>query len=216
MGGALEVFFMNTLNRNGKGQRPDTDVPVPAFGTGNSEESVLLGDCNSYYGGLQYVQLYRNHAKPLVAHPSSLSVPFDDVAHLCFPSVPSDIVEHSSSPLIPFDNVAHSSFPSIPSDVVAHSSHPSIPFNDVAHSSSASIPFDADLLALQQNWYMYYYSGSDIYVPSETFFPPNAPLPPLPPTYSLDDIGKSRGTGTYIPDMVNCYCFQTLFIYIRL
>jgi hypothetical protein len=116
--------------------------------------------------------------------------------------------------LIPFDNVVHSSFPSIPSDVVAHSSHPSIPFNDVAHSSSASIPFDADLLALQQNWYMYYYyRGSEIYVPSETFFPPNAPLPPLPPTYSLDDIGKSRGTGTYIPDMVNCYCFQTfLFI----
>jgi hypothetical protein len=190
MGGALEVFFMNTLNRNGKGQRPDTDVPVPAFGTGNSEESVLLGDCNSYYGGLQYVQLYRNHAKPLVAHPSSLSIPFDDVAHSCFPS--------------------------IPSDVVAHSSHPSIPFNDVAHSSSASIQFDADLLALQQNWYMYYYGGSNIYVPNETFFPPNAPIPPLPPTYSLDDIGKSRGTGTYIPDMVNCYCFQTLFIYIRL
>ncbi|GAU24460.1 hypothetical protein TSUD_319370 [Trifolium subterraneum] len=138
MGGALEVFFMNTLNRNGKGQRPDIDVPVPAFGTGKSEKPVLVGDCDSYYGGLQYVQLYRNHVMPLVAHTSS----------------------------------------------------PSIPFDAVAHSSSSSI---------QQNWYMYYHRGADLYVPRQTFFPPNAPPPP--PTYSLEDMGKSRGTGTYIPDM---------------
>ncbi|KAL5079023.1 hypothetical protein RYX36_007444, partial [Vicia faba] len=58
MGGALEVFFMNTLNRNGKGQMPDIDVPVPAFGTGRSEEPVLVGDCDSFYGGLQHAQMY--------------------------------------------------------------------------------------------------------------------------------------------------------------
>ncbi|CAJ2641694.1 unnamed protein product [Trifolium pratense] len=162
MGGALEVFFMNTLNRNGKGQRPDIDVPVPAFGTGKSEEPVLVGDCDNYYGGLQYVQLYRNHAMPLPAHSSSPSIPFDSVAH-------------SSSPLIPFDAVAH--------------------------SSSSSLPFDADLLALQQNWYMYYHRGADLYVPRQTFIPPNAPPPP--PTFSLEDIGKSRGTGTYIPNMTH-------------
>ena len=57
MGAALERFFMNTLDRNGKGQRPDVEVPVPAFGTGRSEESVLRGDCESYYGALRYVQL---------------------------------------------------------------------------------------------------------------------------------------------------------------
>jgi len=144
MGGALEVFFMNTLNRNGKGQRPDIDVPIPAFGTGKSEESVLVGDCDSYYGGLKYVQLCRNYAMPLVAQP--------------------------------------------------------IP---------PSPQFDADMLASQQNWYMYYHRGADIYVPSQTFFHPN--VHPQP-TYGLDEIRKSRGTGTYIPDMVNCFCFQTLFI----
>ncbi|CAI8598564.1 unnamed protein product [Vicia faba] len=106
IGGALEVFFMNTLNRNGKGQRPDIDVPVPAFGTGRSEEPVLVGDCDSFYGGLQHIQMYQNYAMPLVAP-----------------------------------------------------------------SSSPPIPFDADMLKLQQNWLRYYHRG------------------------------KSRGTGTYIPDM---------------
>jgi hypothetical protein len=52
MGGALELFFRNTLNRNGKGQRPDIDVPVHAFGTGKSVKPVLVGDCDNYYGGL--------------------------------------------------------------------------------------------------------------------------------------------------------------------
>ncbi|GAU24462.1 hypothetical protein TSUD_319390 [Trifolium subterraneum] len=214
MGGALEVFFMNTLNRNGKGQRPDIDVPVPAFGTGKSEKPVLVGDCDSYYGGLQYVQLYRNHAMPLTAHSSSPSIQFDVVAHSSSPSIPLDAVAHSSSPLTPFDAVAHlnssakpfesvaySSFPSIPFDSVVHSSYLSIPVDSVTHSSSSSLPFDADLLALQQNWYMYYYRGADLYAPRQTFIPPNAPPPP--PTYSLEDIGKSRGTGTYIPDMTH-------------
>ncbi|XP_058786609.1 uncharacterized protein LOC131661185 isoform X2 [Vicia villosa] len=130
IGGALEVFFMNTLNRNGKGQRPDIDVPVPAFGTGRSEEPVLVGDCDSFYGGLQHVQMYRNYAVPLVAP--------------------------SSSPLI---------------------------------------PFDADMLKVQQNWLRYYHRGT---IPRQTFFHPNAPPQP---TYSLEETGKSRGTGTYIPDM---------------
>ncbi|XP_058767442.1 uncharacterized protein LOC131641143 isoform X2 [Vicia villosa] len=130
IGGALEVFFMNTLNRNGKGQRPDIDVPVPAFGTGRSEEPVLVGDCDSFYGGLQHVQMYRNYAMPLVAP--------------------------SSSPLI---------------------------------------PFDADMLKVQQNWLRYYHRST---IPRQTFFHPNAPPQP---TYSLEETGKSRGTGTYIPDM---------------
>jgi hypothetical protein len=153
MGGALEVFFMNTLNRNGKGQRPDIDFPIPAFGTGKFEEPVLVGDCDSYYGGLKFVQSYRNYAMPLVAQPIPPSPQFDV-------------------------------------DMLAPQ-------------------FDADMLAPQQNWYMYYHRGADYYVPSQTFFHPN--VPPQP-TYGLDEIRKSRGTGTYIPDMVNCFCFQTLFI----
>ncbi|KAL5075324.1 hypothetical protein RYX36_014308 [Vicia faba] len=132
MGGALEVFFMNTLNRNGKGQRPDIDVPVPAFGTGRSEEPVLVGDCDSFYGGLQHAQMYRNYAMPFGAP-----------------------------------------------------------------SSSPPMPFDADMLKVQQNWFRFYHRSTAL-VPRQTFFHPNAPPPP---TYSLDEIGKSRGTGTYIPDM---------------
>ncbi|XP_004502847.1 uncharacterized protein [Cicer arietinum] len=134
MGAALEMFFMNTLNRNGKGQRPDIDVPVPAFGTGRFEEPVLVGDCDSYYGGLQYVQLYRNYAMP-----------------------------------------------------------------PIGQLNSPSTLFDADMLALQQNWYMYYHRGTDLYVPRQPIFHPNPPQA----TYGLEEIGKSRGTGTYIPDMTH-------------
>ncbi|KAI5446155.1 hypothetical protein KIW84_014127 [Lathyrus oleraceus] len=120
MGGALEVFFMNTLNRNRKGQRPDIDVPVPAFGTGKSEEPVLVGDCDSFYGGLQHVQMYRNYDVPL------------------------------------------------------------------APPISPPIPFDADMLKLQQNWLRYYHRGTNVYVPRQTFFHPNARPHPNEATNALD------------------------------
>nr|KYP69481.1 hypothetical protein KK1_008672 [Cajanus cajan] len=82
MGAALEKFYLNTLDRNGKGERADVDVPVSPFGIGRSEESVLCGDCDSYYGGLQYVQLYRNYAMPPVTvRSSSPSSPSQDDIH---------------------------------------------------------------------------------------------------------------------------------------
>ncbi|XP_027365847.1 uncharacterized protein LOC113872458 isoform X2 [Abrus precatorius] len=136
MGAALEKFFTNTLERNGKGLRPDVDIPVPVFGTGKSQEFVLRGDCESYYGGLQYVQLYRNYATPVTAH-----------------------------------------------------------------QSSPSSPSQADILALsmQQNWSMFYQTGTDVYVPGQTLYHPNV----SPRSYSLEERAKSRGTGTYIPDMAH-------------
>ncbi|TKY73929.1 nucleotidyltransferase protein [Spatholobus suberectus] len=129
MGAALEKFFFSTLDRNGKGERADVDIPVSPFGTGRSEESVLRGDCDSYYGGLQYVQLYRNYAMPVTVRASSPSSPSHD-------------------------------------DILA--------------------------LSTQQNWNMFYQSGTDVYIPGQTLYHP---------TYSLEEGGKSRGTGTYIPDL---------------
>ncbi|XP_020213361.2 uncharacterized protein LOC109797664 isoform X2 [Cajanus cajan] len=72
MGAALEKFFRSTLDRNGKGQRADVDIPVSPFGTGRSEESVIRGDCNSYYGALQYIQ--KINAKPPLTENSSFSI----------------------------------------------------------------------------------------------------------------------------------------------
>ncbi|CAL0312433.1 unnamed protein product [Lupinus luteus] len=68
MGAAIEVFFKSTLDRNGKGERPDVAVPVPAFGIGKSLESDLNGDCDSYLGDLQNVKAYHAYAMPLTAH----------------------------------------------------------------------------------------------------------------------------------------------------
>lgn len=62
MGEELEKFFENTLDRNGRGERPDALVPVPMFGTGKCEPFDLTGDYDSYYGGLQYTQLYHEYA----------------------------------------------------------------------------------------------------------------------------------------------------------
>ncbi|KAL2339462.1 hypothetical protein Fmac_007402 [Flemingia macrophylla] len=77
IGEALENFFCSTLDRNGKGQRADVEVPVSPFGTGRSEKSVLRGDCQSYYGALQYIQKVLNpeNAKPPVTENSSSSLP---------------------------------------------------------------------------------------------------------------------------------------------
>lgn len=82
MGAALEKFFFSTLDRNGKGERADVDVPVSPFGTGRSEECVLRGDCESYYGGLQYIQLYRNYTMLVAAHSNSLRPYKDDILAL--------------------------------------------------------------------------------------------------------------------------------------
>ncbi|KAL6131699.1 hypothetical protein ACLB2K_070073 [Fragaria x ananassa] len=45
-------FFMSTIDRNGRGQRPDLHTPVPAFGSGRSIPSNLTGDYDYYYGGI--------------------------------------------------------------------------------------------------------------------------------------------------------------------
>ncbi|XP_044462258.1 uncharacterized protein LOC123193376 isoform X3 [Mangifera indica] len=70
IGMELEKFFVNTLDRNGKGHRPDAQVPVSVFGTGRYEESDLSGDFNSYYNGLLYGQWYHDYTLPV---PSQLN-----------------------------------------------------------------------------------------------------------------------------------------------
>lgn len=147
MGAALERFFMNTLNRNGKGQRPDIDFPVPAFGTERFVEPVLYGDSDSFYGGIRYVQSGRNYGAP----------------------------------------------------------PPPLP-------GSPTSPSQADTLALQahQNWSMLYQRGTNVYAPKQAHYPPNSNASHAP--YSLEEAGKSRGTGPYIPDMV--YFFHYLYIYL--
>lgn len=66
---------------------------------------------------------------------------------------------------------------------------------------------EGDFLALlaQQNWSMFYQSGTEVYIPRQT---------PFHPTYSLGEEGRSRGTGTYIPDLVYFLSYQTLSIYV--
>ncbi|KAK8612100.1 hypothetical protein V6N13_092219 [Hibiscus sabdariffa] len=71
MGVRLEKFFVNTLDRNGRGQRPDVQIPVHAFGTGKSEVSDLSGDYDGYYNGLLYSQWYHYHALNAPVHPTT-------------------------------------------------------------------------------------------------------------------------------------------------
>ncbi|KAL5154225.1 hypothetical protein HKD37_19G053626 [Glycine soja] len=149
MGAALEKFFFNTLENNGKGERADVGVPVSPFGTGRFEESVLSGDYDSYYGWSQYVQQYPNYAMPVTTVPSH------------FPSPPHQ------------DNI--------------------LALSTQLNWSEGDFP----ALSAQQNWSMFYQSGTNVYIPGQTLFHP---------TYSLGKGGRSRGTGTYIPDLsYNCY-----------
>lgn len=143
MGEKLEDFFLTILNRNGRGLRPDIQVPVPAFGTGRSQISELSGDYDSYYGGLRCGQQY---------HDYNLSGPVQ-------PGPP-------SSPQIR---------------------------NKSAREALAQ--------SVLRNWNLFYCRGTDLFVP-------RLPLcrhivsRPSASTFRMEDTKKSRGTGTYIPNMV--------------
>ncbi|VVA18521.1 PREDICTED: PAP/OAS1 substrate-binding domain [Prunus dulcis] len=67
MGAELEKFFMTTIDRNGRGERPDVNAPVCAFGIGRSEESDLWGEYDSYYSSMLYGQAFHrstHHSAP--------------------------------------------------------------------------------------------------------------------------------------------------------
>lgn len=141
-GEALEKFFVNTLDRNGRGQRPDVHVPVPAFGTGRSEISDLNGDYDSFYGGLQYGQRY---------HDGTLSVSLQ-------------------------------------------------PYSNPSQMGNKSVR-DALALSVRGNWNMFHRKGTDAFVPALSLCNPNASQLHAS-TLSVRKTWISRGTGTYIPDMV--------------
>ncbi|PON79022.1 PAP/25A-associated [Parasponia andersonii] len=140
MGEGLEKFFMNTLDRNGRGERPDVQVPVPAFGTGRCELYDLSGDYDSYYGGLQYTQLYHDYFLTLSMQPSL----------------------------------------------------------------TRSYVWDENTLAwtVQHNRNGFHFRGTEVFVPRMPFDHPNSSQLP-PATFGTFRTGRSRGTGTYIPEMTH-------------
>ena len=52
--GGLETFFVNTLERNGRGRRADLLVPVPAYGAGWSETLSSIEDSDDLLTGIEY------------------------------------------------------------------------------------------------------------------------------------------------------------------
>ncbi|KAL5734461.1 hypothetical protein ACOSP7_032322 [Xanthoceras sorbifolium] len=145
IGMALEKFFTNTLERNGKGQRPDVQVAVSAFGTGRSVASDLSGDYESHYNGLLYGQCYHDYTLP-------------DPGHFSPPSSPSQINNRSAwDTLRKFVRCKRNSF---------------------------------------------YRWGTEVFVPRFSFYHPYVSQLPAA-TFNLDEVEKSRGTGTYIPQITH-------------
>lgn len=70
IGQELQIFFKVALYRNGRGQRPDLQAPVPAFGSGRSVQSNLTGNYDYYYGGMLYALALRDPSLRLPSHPS--------------------------------------------------------------------------------------------------------------------------------------------------
>ncbi|XP_031271328.1 uncharacterized protein LOC116129750 [Pistacia vera] len=145
IGMGLEKFFLNTLDRNGKGQRPDAQVPVSVFGTGRYEESDLNGDFNSCYNGLLYGQWYHDYTLPV---PSQLN-----------PSSP-------------------------PSEIRNRSAWDSL----------------RQFVRCKRN--LFYRWGTEVFVPRLPFCHPYVSQL-SGATFNVDEVEKSRGTGTYIPDMTH-------------
>ena len=144
MGVGLEKFFVNTLGRNGRGQRPDVQIPVHAFGTGRSEVSDLSGEYDSHYNVLLYSQWYHNHALSVPTQPSTVS---------------------SSS------------------------------------QTQKKNAWDALRRFVRCKRDIFYRRGTNVFIPRLPFSHHCAFQLPAA-TYGIEKMTKSRGTGTYIPDMV--------------
>ncbi|OAY46386.1 uncharacterized protein LOC110619339 isoform X3 [Manihot esculenta] len=145
MGARLEKFFVNTLDRNGRGERLDTQVPVPAFGTGRSEVSNLTGDYDNDYIGLLQGQWYHNYSMPVSPQISP-------------PSSPSQIQQRST--------------------------------------------WDIMSQFLQHKQNAFFQRGKNVYIPRLVPYHPYG-LHLYATTSGINEMGKSRGTGTYIPDVSN-------------
>ncbi|KAE8689538.1 Melibiase family protein isoform 1 [Hibiscus syriacus] len=146
MGVGLEKFFVNTLDRNGRGQRPDVQIPVHAFGTGKSEVSDLSGDYDGYCNGLLYSQWYHYYA---------VNVPVQ----------PTTTVSSSSQ------TQKHSAWDAL-----------------------------RRLVRCKRN--ISYRKGTNVFIPRQPFSHPSALRLPAA-AYGIENMTKSRGTGTYIPDMTH-------------
>ncbi|XVF41223.1 hypothetical protein PTKIN_Ptkin01aG0263300 [Pterospermum kingtungense] len=142
MGAGLEKFFVNTLGRNGRGLRPDVQIPVHAFGSGRSETSDLSGDFDGYYNGLLYSKWYHNYALLVPGQPSTVSS--------------SSQTQKKSA------------------------------WNAVRR-----------FVGCKQN--VFTRRGTNVFIPRLPFSHPSALRLPAA-TYGADEMTKSRGTGTYIPD----------------
>ncbi|XWS08378.1 hypothetical protein CRYUN_Cryun41cG0074600 [Craigia yunnanensis] len=144
MGMELEKFFVNILDRNGRGQRPDVHIPVHAFGTGRSEVSDMSGDYDGYYNSLLYSQWYHNYALPVPAQPSAVSSP----------------------------------------------------------QTQKKSAWNALRSFVRCNQNSFYRRGTNVFIPRLPFSHPCALQLPAA-TYGIDKMIKSRGTGTYIPDVTH-------------
>ncbi|XP_022764860.1 uncharacterized protein LOC111310036 [Durio zibethinus] len=145
MGMGLEKFFVNTLDRNGRGQRPDVQVPVHAFGTGRSEVSDLSGDYDGYYNCLLYSHWFHSYALPVPTQPITVS---------------------SSS------------------------------------QTQKKSAWDALRRFVRCKGNIFFRRGTNVFIPKLPFSHPRALQLPAA-TYGIDKMTKSRGTGTYIPDVTH-------------
>lgn len=70
MGKELKKFFATTLEWNGRGQRPDVQVPVSMFGAEKVEISDLSGDADTSLDSLHYFHWYLSNTLLFNIHPS--------------------------------------------------------------------------------------------------------------------------------------------------
>ncbi|XP_019430253.1 PREDICTED: uncharacterized protein LOC109337684 [Lupinus angustifolius] len=213
LGAGIERFFKMTLDRNGKGVRPDVDVPVATFGTGRSEESDLRGDCDSYYVCLQHVQSYRDYTVPLTAHASFLPSP--SLADMHAPPtyyhpmgnniyVPGQTHYHPNAPHATYyleENLMGSTLYHLNAPQETYSPVENVPAQTLYHPNAPQETYSHVENVPAQTLY-HPNAPQETYspvenVPAQTFYQPTASQA----TYSLEKNVKSRGTGPYIPDM---------------
>ncbi|KAK7282426.1 hypothetical protein RIF29_11178 [Crotalaria pallida] len=197
MGAALEHYFKITLDRNGKGTRPDVGVPVAVFGTGRSEESDLRGDCDGYYGVLQYVEYYDDYAMPPDEYTNYPSSPSLADMH----AIPTYYHPMDTNLYIPGQTHYHPNAPH-----ATYYLQENVPGPTLYHPTT--VP--QETYCLQEN-----VTGSTFYHPNTShaneYLEENIPTQiydhPMTPksTNSVEKKVISRGTGSYIPDLTHTW-----------
>ncbi|KAM7277371.1 hypothetical protein ACFE04_019237 [Oxalis oulophora] len=183
----INKFFSNTLDRNGRGTRCDIQIPISAFGMQRSGPSDLSGDYARHLKNLQYSK----SSKPISVKP------FPPIGAIPNKLPPTFIPPKPLRPIC----VRPNPIPAFQNRGTSTNGRPFSPFPFPNSCPVSPYPFrninSRNVFHGPPDRHRGFFLGSGDVLPNvRSIF-----LDPYVAPFNLDEGRKSRGTGTFIPDM---------------